>query len=226
MECQIPIQNDNPDISVVVPTLPSRDIQSLPYLNSQSHDDYEVIVVDDSGLNICEARNSGIKIAKADSIALTDDDTKPPENWLDIVHNALQADGIHLVEGPVIGEENPERIYIGCNIGFTREAWRSVNGFDSRYAGWMDDTVFGWDVERAFGQEATQFIPEMKMEHIGPLRSAPIPENECLARREYTDRFFETIYRPESMKGRLFIKIVENMYDISPNMWDRILYGR
>jgi GT2 family glycosyltransferase len=223
MQYHRPVTSRDPDISVVVPTLPSRKLNSLPHLTSQSDINHEVVVVNDDSLSISEARNAGVRLVNSDYIALTDDDTRPPTDWLATVHDVLRQNGTHLVEGPVVGENHSPGVYPGCNVGFSREAWNAVGGFDSTYSGWMEDSVFGWEVEQTLGDEATRFVPEMEMEHIGPLRSNPIHEHECRCRREYKNRYFEVYRSPNTIKGRIFVTVARHTYDIAPSLWDRLL---
>lgn len=220
------VESSSPDISVVVPTVPANDLQSAEPLRSQRDVDYEVVVVSNDDLDICEARDRGIRAASADLVALTDDDTRPPSTWLRTTYEAVAEPGIHLVEGPVGGEDLFRRVYPGCNVAFTRTAWERVGGFDSRYAGWMEDVVFGWEVERTFGLDATDHVPAMEIEHLGPMRSAPIEHNERLARREYRQRYFRVMRQPNSLSGKLLVGLAGRTYPLAPRLWDTVFAKR
>lgn len=218
-----PVHHPSPSISVVVPTVPEHTVDSLPGLESQRDVDYEVIIVKDSTLDICEARNEGIRRARSQLIAVTDDDTDPPEDWLSTAVEAFDRSDIALLEGPVRESDTYPRQYVGCNIAFSKDAWRRIGGFDPRYAGWGEDTVFGWDIEEAFGLDATRYSPAFEMSHPLPMRSELIDENERLMRREYQDRYFDILRQPDSLPGKLFVATAARTYRLAPSLWDRVL---
>lgn len=182
-----------PEISVIVATMPGREFHSYPYLRRQVGVEYEIIVVRDAKLDVCEARTRGVEAARSEFVAVTDDDTRPPCDWLQKALSTVQMPGVHAVEGPVVGEYNIPRLYRTCNLAFTKAAWDAVGQFDSDYAGWLEDTVFGWEIERTFGRNTTQYDPDMEMEHVGPLKSTPIDENERQVKREYRTEFREVL---------------------------------
>ncbi len=217
------ITTENPEISVVIPTIPSRTVRSLPALRRQRTLDFEVIVVSDNTLDICEARNLGVRTANADLIALTDDDTEPPDNWLETAVEELDPPETVLLEGPIMEWSDPPRVYHGANLAFSSKAWEAVGGFDSRYAGWMEDCVFGWSVEEEFGRGATKFEQTFKMSHPAERRSSPIETSERLAMREFTDQYFEVMRRPSSIPGKLFIAFATKTYPYAPAIWEKVL---
>lgn len=218
-----PVEHPSPSISVVVPTVSEHTVESLPGLKTQRDVDYEVIIVNDGSLDICEARNEGIRRARSQLIALTDDDTDPPEDWLSTAVEAFDDPDTMLLEGPIRGMERHRRVYAGCNIAFDKDGWRRVGGFESRYSGWMEDVVFGWKIEDEFGLDATRYNPEFVMSHPPPTRSDPIDEIERLVRREYQDRYFDIMRRPDSLPGKLFITTAARTYHLVPSLWDRVL---
>lgn len=219
-----PVTTASPQISVVVPTLPNHSVESLEELKNQQDVDYEVIIVKDGSLDICEARNEGIRRANSELIALTDDDTAPPRNWLATAVKVFEQCDVVLLEGPVGEEKHIKRMYFGCNIAFTKAAWRGVGGFDSRFAGWMDDIVFGWEIEKTFGQETTKFHPDFKMVHPPPMRSEPDKTKERLVRQEYPERYFEIFWNPDSLFRKSIVYAASQTYHIAPSLWEHIFY--
>lgn len=210
------VRSENPDISVVIPTLPEREVQAAEDLKYQSYDSYEVLAVRDESLDICEARNVGIESAHAEYIALTDDDTHPPQDWVSTAISGLSDDAV-LVEGPLLivysNDDEVEfketyRNYTGCNIAFAKEAWTVVGGFDSQFAGWGDDAVFGWEIERQFGLDRCRYDRSFRMRHIGELRSTPDQSMENKMRRMYQHRYFHIHRNPSSLKGRIAVAIL------------------
>lgn len=144
---------ESPLVSVVIPSVPGHDRSStLERLNAQVFDGtYEVLIVVDSDLDRSAARNVGLRAASADIVALTDDDTKPPPDWISTIWAEFEADSnLALLEGRVDGGSRYRgtRHYVGCNLAVRREAALAVGGFSSRYADWAEDTEFGWRMER------------------------------------------------------------------------------
>lgn len=198
------IRTDDPAVSVVIPTIPTNSHDEVfSLLDAQTASDFEVLVVEDADLDICEARNAGIERASGEIVALTDDDCKPPETWVESIKAAFESDdSLVLVEGPVRGGRTYDgtRKYVGCNLAFERRVALSVGGFRSAYAGWRDDTEFGWRVERgADGRGA--YRPEVVMYHPDRPRASIASEKEKRLQTEYPDRYQEVIV-PNGILGR------------------------
>ncbi|WP_435159667.1 glycosyltransferase family 2 protein [Haladaptatus sp. DFWS20] len=174
--------------------------QVVATLRNQTMTDFEVIVVDDATLDICEARNAGIEAAVADTVALTDDDCRPPHDWIAQVNEAL-SDDVVCVEGSVEGGRtyHGEGLYVGCNLAFDRETALSAGGFRSEYAGWRDDTEFGWRME-SYG--TCRYDPNVAMFHPDRPRAIIDDRKEARLRREYPSRYQERIV-PDTTVGRV-----------------------
>lgn len=200
-----PISSPSPEVSVVIPTLPSNDHgEVVECLERQTLDDFEVLVVNDADLDICEARNAGIREAKADIVALTDDDCRPDPNWLATVRDEFESDDdLVCLEGTVTGGRTYDgtRRYVGCDLAFDREAALAVGGFNSEYAGWRDDTEFGWRMERdADGR--CRFSDCVQMHHPPLPRAGIDNEKENSLKREYPKRYEEIII-PNTLLSRV-----------------------
>lgn len=200
-----PIRSPSPEISVVVPTLPSNDHSAVvECLERQTLDNFEVIVVDDADLDICEARNAGIREAEATVVALTDDDCRPDSDWLAAVRDEFAADdALVCLEGAVTGGRTYDgtRRYVGCNLAFDREVALSVGGFRSEYAGWRDDTEFGWRME-CDADGRCRYSDRVEMQHP-PLPRANIDtDREARLKREYPTRYEEVLI-PDTVLGRV-----------------------
>lgn len=144
--------------SVIIPTFNRRGQlkKCLAALKNQNYKNFEIIVVNDGSsdgtsgdinhaknLGPSAARNSGIKKAKHEFLAFTDDDCMPDENWLkDLAESFENAD---FVFGETIYENKnakfPERIVqnlkaswpMGNNLAFRKSALEKVGLFDSRF---------------------------------------------------------------------------------------------
>lgn len=200
-----PITANDPMISVVVPTIPSNDHDAVvECLERQTIDDFEVFVVDDADLDICEARNAGIEAATGSIVALTDDDCRPDPDWLATIRNEFDADAaLVCLEGAVTGGRSYDgtRRYVGCNLAFDREAALLVSGFNSAYAGWRDDTEFGWRMERdADGR--CRYSNRVRMHHPPMPRASIDTDKENRLKHEYPNRYDEIIV-PDTVLGRM-----------------------
>ncbi|WP_227352679.1 glycosyltransferase family 2 protein [Haladaptatus salinisoli] len=196
-----PYESAEPRVSVVIPTLPANDHHRvIADLREQTMRDFEVLVVDDATLDICEARNAGIEAANADTVALTDDDCRPPPEWVARADGAL-SDGVVCVEGRVKGGRTyrGEGKYVGCNLAFDRETALAAGGFRSEYAGWRDDTEFGWRIE---GYGPCRYDPTLVMHHPDRTRASIDAEKGARLRREYPTRYEERIV-PDTTLGRV-----------------------
>jgi glycosyltransferase involved in cell wall biosynthesis len=199
------ISEEKPEISVVIPTLPSNSHDEVvECLATQTFDSFEVLVVNDADLDICEARNVGIEAASGDIVALTDDDCRPKSEWLVSIWNEFDAHpDLICLEGAVHGGRNYNgtRKYVGCNLSFNRESALTVGGFKSNYAGWRDDTEFGWRMERD-GEGLCRYSPRVKMQHPELPRASINEEIEMQLKTEYPDRY-ENIIIPDSIVGSI-----------------------
>jgi glycosyltransferase involved in cell wall biosynthesis len=187
----------DPAISVVVPSVPAYDHEpTMACLAAQSFGDpYEVILVDDGSIDRSAARNRGLEAADAEVVALTDDDTRPPADWLATAHEAFDADaGLVCLEGPVYGgcRSFGPRHYVGCNLAVRRTAALDVGGFRSAFAEWGEDVEFGWRLERD-AEGHCRFEGSFRMCHPSVPRTAIDPALERRLRDEYPRRYDEVM---------------------------------
>ncbi|MFC4543275.1 glycosyltransferase family 2 protein [Halosolutus amylolyticus] len=204
MNVERPITHDDPDITIVIPTLPvnSHD-QVVDDLHNQTHDAVEVIVVNDPEKDICEARNAGIEAASAPIVALTDDDCRPPAVWVERIVAAFEANPqLVCLEGSVRGGRtyDGKRKYVGCNLAFNRKEALAVGGFDSDYAGWRDDTEFGWRMERD-AEGHCMFLANVEMIHPNKPRARIDKGNENRLQAGYPGKYNKIIL-PNTLLGR------------------------
>lgn len=185
----------DPDVSVVIPTIPSSGHQRvLSKLREQNVEfSFEVIIVNDLDLDICEARNRGIELADSEIVALTDDDCLPPQDWLSNIHSEYYYRDRHIscIEGPVSGgiNYNGTRHYVGCNLIFNRDDALNIGGFDSAFAGYRDDTEFGWRMERESEGEC-MFYESVVMNHPDRPRSNYDKDLDQKLRRKYPEQYY------------------------------------
>ncbi|MFC6718632.1 glycosyltransferase family 2 protein [Natrialbaceae archaeon GCM10025810] len=198
-----PITCADPDVSVVVPTIPANDHgAALACLERQSADRYEVLVVNDPDRGVCEARNLGLERARSDVVAFTDDDCRPPAGWIEAIRRAFaERDDLVVLEGPVEGGMTYEgrRTYPTCNLAVDREAALEAGGFDPRFEYWREDTEFGWRLEE---RGTAGYDERVRMVHPDRPRSSIVPENEELLRRLYPERY-EDVIVPDTLPGRV-----------------------
>jgi GT2 family glycosyltransferase len=128
-------------------------------------------------------------------VALTDDDTRPPADWLATALSAFEADpDLACLEGPVYGgcRSFGPRHYVGCNLAVRRTAALDVGGFRSAYSEWREDVEFGWRME-AEADGNCRFEPSFRMCHPEVPRTAFDPDLERRLKREYPDRYEEVM---------------------------------
>lgn len=187
----------DPVLSVVIPSVPLNDHRStVACFEGQTIGvPFEVILVNDGGLDRSEARNRGLEAASANVVALTDDDTRPPPDWLEIAHGEFNADPeLVCLEGPVFGGARSfrPRHYVGCNLAVRREAALAVGGFRSDFSEWREDTEFGWRMERD-ADGVCRFDESFRMCHPTVPRTALNLELEKQLRAEYPDRYDDVL---------------------------------
>lgn len=123
------VKNNN-FISVIIPTLRRESINAvLEALNKQTRKPDEVIVVEDLfNESASVIRNKGIEKCKGNLIAFLDDDTIPPEDWLEKFEKQIveyDADGI---SGNYI-ESDPFLNEIRMSRNFPNETIVNPNGY-------------------------------------------------------------------------------------------------
>jgi GT2 family glycosyltransferase len=159
-------------------------------------DDERLRVVAGEGRGVCAGRNTGIRAARGAIVAITDDDTVAPPDWLAHVVAAFAAHPDALgVEGPldygrevdVLYEHVPYTDlpggYCACNVAYRRDALFAAGLFDERFvlAG-AEDIDLGLRVA-ALGPVVVE--PSMVMVH--PPRPMTVRERVMLARKVDND---------------------------------------
>jgi len=190
----------DPVVSVVVPSLPQYDhTATVDCLRRQTIEvPFEVLLVEDGSLDRSAARNRGLRAASGEVVALTDDDTRPPRDWLATIHRTFEADpDLVCLEGDVYGGARSfgPRRYVGCNLAVRREAALAVGGFRSAYAEWAEDIEFGWRME-ADAEGHCRYEPAVRMCHPSVPRTSMDPASERRLREEYPERYREVLCRP------------------------------
>ncbi|MHC3381013.1 glycosyltransferase family 2 protein [Haloarcula sp. H-GB5] len=180
-----------PEISVVIPTIPkSSHKRVVEDLKSQHFEaDYEIIVVNDSSINACQARNAGLLTADSPIVAFTDDDCRIPSDWLQKISNSFD-DNTICVEGSVSGGINyeGERGYLTCNLAVDRQSAISAGGFNSEFSGWREDTEFGWRMERDVSGEC-KYNEGTHVVHPKASRSDYEHDKEVRLRHRFPERY-------------------------------------
>ena len=128
---------------------------------------------------LSNARNAGIESTSAPIVLFTDDDVRIPADWLAGMTQMFSDQDTHIVQGHIVLAESillpwmewvhraglaeftgdEAKTVIGANFGFRRTAWEKVGRFDPRFGsgtpiGFGDDTLFGHQVRRQFGDVA------------------------------------------------------------------------
>lgn len=187
----------DPVLSVVIPSIPTNNHRPvLACLANQSlGDPYEVLVINDESVDRAEARNIGLRNARSEIVAFTDDDTKPPVDWLESVYREFQKDpDLVCLEGSVFGgcrNRGPGH-YVGCNMSVRRAAALGVGGFRFEFSEWREDVEFGWRME-AEANGTCRYSEDVRMCHPTVPRTRFKPRLERQLREEYPDRYQEVM---------------------------------
>jgi GT2 family glycosyltransferase len=190
-------------ISVIIPTRHRNDLLSLcldrvaPGAQSVSADKYEVIVTDDGAQTTAQGlvaerypwarwtqgprrgpaanRNHGVRQARGEFIAFTDDDCLPSPGWLAAFAAAIRPD-VDVYEGMTTCaagirsplEQAPVNLSGGClwscNVMVRAEVFGRLGGFDEDFPNaWCEDVEFFDRVNR--NGIAWRFVPEAVIDH-------------------------------------------------------------
>ena len=140
------------------------------------------------------ARNAGLRATRADAILFTDDDVRPPLNWIDGMCRPLlsgQADAVAgwvhftpeyeslLARPPLdrlrgwfastddVDPRSPGRL-VGANMAFSRRVAETLGEFDPELGpgalGFFDDSLWSWRIAEA-GFRTLAAAPEVSVEH-------------------------------------------------------------
>lgn len=198
-----PVTADHPEISVVVPSIPSNDHGPvIDRLRANEGVSFEMLVANDDEVGVCEARNAGLEAAEADIVAFTDDDCQPPDDWLASIRDHFEADPeLVCLEGPVEGgmEYEGRRKYPTCNLAVDRDTAISVGGFREEFEYWREDTEFGWRLEENGNYK---FANDTLMVHPPRPRSSIKKANEKRLKSEYPEKYNKIIV-PDTVIGRM-----------------------
>lgn len=183
-------------ISIIIPTCNRKDVlkNCLDVLEKQTYRDYEIIVVDDGSTDGTEklvrsrreiryfkqnnkgpgaARNLGLRHAKGEIIAFTDDDCIPHKDWLKNALPHFKNPEIIAVEGvtlkndfltpcsiPIINYYGKK--YSTCNIFYRKKMLEELHGFDEGFKFAGEDTNLA---RRALKKGIIKFVPSVKVIH-------------------------------------------------------------
>ncbi|TAK84991.1 MAG: glycosyltransferase [Betaproteobacteria bacterium] len=174
-------------VSVVVPTCgrPELLARCLAALEKQTlpREEYELIVVDDSGRSgPAAARNRGCRKARAEIVAFTDDDTEPTPGWLECGLRAFDS-GADAVSGRIVmpisgdptdyerdahGLERSEFVTANCFV--RKSVLERIGGFDETFRmAWREDS----DLHFRLLQCGARVVRSAQAVVVHPVRPAP-----------------------------------------------------
>jgi GT2 family glycosyltransferase len=189
-------------ISVVIPTYHRNDLLAVclellrPGVQTLPADQYEVIVTDDGSQSTAEGmiaqrhpwvrwvagprrgpaanRNSGVRHARGEFIAFTDDDCLPSSGWLSTFAQAI-TDNVDVYEGKTTCsagirsplDEAPVNLTGGClwscNMMVRAELFRMLGGFDEDFPFACEDVEFSDRLN--LNGIPWRFIPDAAVDH-------------------------------------------------------------
>lgn len=136
-----------------------------------------------------QAFSAGVEVSCGRALLMTDDDVRVPPNWIEGMCRPILAGEADAVQGgvriaphlerpwlkgvlriwvaSVEHSKNPPEGLVGANMSCSREAVDAAGPLDPRLgpgaAGFFEDTVLGWRLERAGYRKA--YAPEVAVEH-------------------------------------------------------------
>jgi glycosyltransferase involved in cell wall biosynthesis/GT2 family glycosyltransferase len=247
---------ESPYFSVVIPSYERpRSLSKLfDLLSQQVFSDFEVVVVDQSAtpynLNTIrcnfpiqyihtnekgavKARNLGIKHARGQVIAFTDDDCEPDVQWLANAYKYFNDERVVGVEGAVASDEHDEARYrivtnrgaegIGfmtANLFLRRNIVEKIKGFDERFDNphFREDTDLAW---RALADGEIPFANDVRVLH---------PAHPRDVRRESRDeraKFFvhDPLLFHKHPEQYIQLLKTEKHYARTPGFWEYFMRG-
>jgi FkbM family methyltransferase len=245
----------SPYFSVIIPSYerPASLKKLLELLSRQVFADFEVVVVDQSatplepGLLRCnfalqyihttergpaKSRNLGIRYAKGQILAFTDDDCEPDIHWLANAYKHFQDEGIVGLEGliesdttdaehyRIVTNQGVEGIgFMTANLFIRRKVIDELGGFDERFERpFREDTDFGW---RALAYGQIPFARDVKVLHPAE------PKDVQRKSTEGRTRFFEydPILFQKHPERYLQLLRAERHYARTPGFWEHFMRG-
>ena len=247
---------DPPFFSVVVPTYnrPQNLVALLDALAQQTFPDFEVVVVDQSdppvqvpqkflsklSINLIHsqergpalARNKGIRAARGEIVAFTDDDCVPRPDWLERAARHFDGMSIAGLEGRVesckLGNPRYRTVsntgfegigFMTANMFYRRELLNTVGGFDERFKlAFREDSDLAWRImeygEIPHASNSVVFHPphRVKLERESPAERARMFSADPLLFAKHPQRYIELLSR-------------EGHYRNMPGFWSNFARG-
>jgi glycosyltransferase involved in cell wall biosynthesis len=243
-----------PAVSVIVPTYERHDVLEalMECFERQTMRDFEVIVVDQSESEwrrrtrvsfdvVCVrsdikdaglARNTGAVYARADVLALTDDDCRPDADWLERGLRYFADPAVVGVEGLVLSDRAADERYrpvtnlgfegIGfmtANLFLRRETFLAIDGFDPQFdQPFREDTDLAWRALEhgsiPFGADVCVYHPPQRraIAREGHIARARLFEKDALLMKKHPERY-----------RTLFLR--EAHYAYTPGFFEHLLRG-
>ncbi len=249
------MKTNNAFVSVVVSTFNRAEYlkKCVNFLLKLNFDNFEIIIVNDGStdntrdyldglktgkirvvhhkenLGLSSARNSGIKAAKYDIIAFTDDDCLVDENWLKNISEGFTENNIGFVIGQVFYIKKdyigyfPERLVrninakwpMGCNIAYQKKVFDRIGYFEDSFFkyGNEDSEMAIRTIAGGFGfarsVEAVVCHQAMDWDAKSLLKSAKNASVWPILKKKYPDHYLA--FGPPVKYG-LFVEIKDYIY--------------
>src|SRR5919108_2795226 len=247
---------ESPYFSVIVPSYerPQSLAKLLDVLGGQVFGDFEVIVVDQSATpyelsalrcnfaiqyihtnekGAVKARNLGIKHARGQIIAFTDDDCEPDAQWLANAYKYFNDPQVVRVEGRIESDEHDEDQYrivqnlevngLGfktANLFLRKHIVEKVGGFDERFDNphFREDTDLAW---RALADGEIPFADDVRVLHPAHPRDVQRESGEERAKFFVHDPL---LFHKHPERYVQLLK-AEKHYARTPGFWEHFMRG-
>ena len=253
----------NPKISVVIPAYNRPDLleKTIKAVENQSlkKTDFECILVygkDRKVMDLCrkksmqspvfscfqsmsespsKKRNIGIKKAKGNIVAFTDDDCIPDKNWLsEIVKSFKENSKISGVEGLTYTKGKKELysnapvnekggLFPTCNLSFRKIVLQKISGFDEAYYFYREDTDIAFRAmdfgEVIFCNKVKVFHPQRKVGLLRPLETIKLLKEDVRLYKKLPEKYRKYLWayaKTDILKSIIgwgvFIVIITGLY--------------
>lgn len=149
-------------------------------LNEALENEERITILNLSHAGVTASWNAGIECAEERFIVLLNNDTVSLGSWVVGLLEPLRSgrgwiSGVRMREEPELkrlagGRDFPAQVLEGWCLGFSKDAWQRLGGFDETLRTYWSDTDFQWRGAMAFNGEgslAAGVVENLPIQHLG-----------------------------------------------------------
>jgi GT2 family glycosyltransferase len=205
------LKQNYPNFEVIAVAGSSKDVIELSKKYSKKHKNF--FTFETNSESPSRKRNVGIKKAKGEIIAFTDDDCIPSEDWIkNIVSEFNQTKNIVMVEGYTYTDNKnksvfsnaPQNhvggIYPTCNLSFRKEILEKIGGFDEAYYFFREDTDLAFAAmdygKSIFSKKVRVFHPRRPTNKLSILKQIFLHKEDFRLYKKFPKKFLNAFGFP------------------------------